>query len=57
MSKKKVLIVTQEMAPFTDSSEIADFTRKLPQFVQEKGMELRVLMPKFGTINERRHHC
>jgi starch synthase len=55
MSKKKVLIVTQEMAPFTDPSEIADFTRKLPLYVQEKGMELRVLMPKFGTINERRH--
>lgn len=55
MSKKKVLIVTQEMSPFTDPSELADFTRTLPQFVQEKGMELRVLMPKFGTINERRH--
>ncbi len=55
MSKKKVLIVTQEMSPFTDPSEIADLTRKLPQYVQEKGMELRVLMPKFGTINERRH--
>jgi starch synthase len=55
MSKKKVLIVTQEMSPFTDPSELADFTRTLPQFVQDKGMELRVLMPKFGTINERRH--
>jgi starch synthase len=55
MSKKKVLIVTQEMSPFTDPSELADLTRKLPQYVQEKGMELRVLMPKFGTINERRH--
>ena len=55
MSKKKVLIVTQEMSPFTDPSEIADITRKLPQYVHDKGMELRVLMPKFGTINERRH--
>lgn len=50
-----MLIVTQEMSPFTDPSELADFTRTLPQFVQDKGMELRVLMPKFGTINERRH--
>lgn len=55
MSKKKVLIVTQEMSPFTDPSELADLTQRLPKYLNEKGMELRVLMPKFGTINERRH--
>lgn len=55
MSKKKVLIVTQEMQPYTALSEIADIARKLPQYVQEQGMEIRVLMPRFGTINERRH--
>ena len=55
MSKKKVLIVTQEMQPYTVASEIADVARKLPQYVQENGMEIRVLMPRFGTINERRH--
>lgn len=55
MSKKKVLIVTQEMQPYTALSEISEIARKLPQFVQENGMEIRVLMPRFGTINERRH--
>lgn len=55
MDKKKVLIVTQEMQPYTALSEISDIARKLPQYVQEKGMEIRVLMPRFGTINERRH--
>lgn len=55
MSKKKVLIVTQEMHPYTAISEIAEITRKLPQHAQENGMEVRVLMPRFGTINERRH--
>ena len=55
MSKKKVLIVTQEMQPYTVASEIAEVARKLPQYVQENGMEIRVLMPRFGTINERRH--
>ncbi|MCR9288346.1 MAG: glycogen/starch synthase [Bacteroidetes bacterium] len=53
--KKKVLIVTQEMQPYTALSEISEIARKLPQYVQEKGMEIRVLMPRFGTINERRH--
>lgn len=53
--KKRILIVTQEMEPYTDLSIISHIARKLPQFVQEKGMEIRVLMPRFGTINERRH--
>ena len=55
MGKIKVLIVTQEMEPYTLGSEIAKLSRKLPQYLQEKGMEVRVLMPKFGCINERRH--
>lgn len=55
MSKKKALIVTQEMEPYTLLNELSAIARKLPQYVQEKGMEIRVLMPRFGLINERRH--
>jgi len=55
MSKKKALIVTQEMQPYTALNEISQIARKLPQFLQENGMEIRVLMPRFGSINERRH--
>ena len=55
MSKKKVLFVTQEMKPYTVFSEVSEIARKLPQHVQENGMEIRVLMPRYGTINERRH--
>ncbi len=55
MSKKRVLIVTQEMEPYTTLSIVSKIARKLPQYVQEHGMEIRVLMPRFGTINERRH--
>lgn len=54
-NKKKVLIVTQEMQPYTALSEISEIARQLPQYVQEQGMEIRVLMPRYGTINERRH--
>jgi len=54
--KKRVLIVTQEMEPYAALSEIAAIARKLPQYAQDKGgMEVRVLMPRYGTINERRH--
>ncbi|MGB0984529.1 MAG: glycogen/starch synthase [Saprospiraceae bacterium] len=55
MAKTKVLIVTQEMKPYTALSEISEVARRLPQHVQENGMEIRILMPKYGTINERRH--
>lgn len=55
MEKKKILFVTQEMDPYTDFSEISKIARQLPQYAQDKGLEIRVLMPRFGTINERRH--
>lgn len=50
-----MLIVTQEMDPYTNMTTISEIARKLPQYIQENGMEIRVLMPRFGTINERRH--
>jgi starch synthase len=55
MSKKKVLIVTQEMEPYTNLSQVSQMVRQLAPYVQENDMEIRVLMPRFGTINERRH--
>ncbi|MCB0703822.1 MAG: glycogen/starch synthase [Saprospiraceae bacterium] len=55
MSKKKVLIVTQEMQPYTALSEISEIARQLPQYAQDNGLEVRILMPRFGSINERRH--
>ncbi len=55
MTKKRVLIVSQEMNPYTEISKISALVRSLPQKVQSGGMEVRVLMPKYGTINERRH--
>ncbi len=53
--KKRVLFVTQEMEPYTALSEIAKIARTLPQKTQTKGMEIRILMPRYGIINERRH--
>ncbi len=55
MSKKRVLFVTQEMNPYTTISEISTVVKNLAPLVHGKGMEVRVLMPKYGNINERRH--
>lgn len=55
MEKKRILFVSQEIAPFLPKSELSTIARKLPQGVQESGKEIRVFMPRFGVINERRH--
>ncbi|HEX8545518.1 MAG TPA: glycogen/starch synthase [Cytophagaceae bacterium] len=55
MSKLRILYVASEINPFLKYSEVADFIRKLPQAMQEKGMEIRILVPRFGCINERKN--
>ncbi len=55
MNKIRVLYITQEIAPYTDFTELAEYMRNLVLSANKKSFELRILMPKFGTINERRH--
>ena len=55
MSKKRILFVTQEMDPYTLDTEVSNLVRNLPISLGEAGYDLRVLMPCFGVINERRH--
>ena len=47
--------MSQEITPFLQATEIAKIARELPQGVSEKGKEIRVFMPRYGCINERRH--
>src|SRR3546814_7499998 len=54
-NKTKILFLCQEMAPYLELTEISKITRHLPQAMQENGYEIRVLMPRFGCINERRN--
>jgi starch synthase len=55
MSNLRILYVASEINPFLQTSQVADFVRKLPQAMQEKGMEIRILVPRFGLINERKN--
>ena len=55
MNKKRVLFITQEMKPYTTLTAISEIVNQLAPYSYNKGYEVRVLMPKFGTINERRH--
>ncbi len=43
------------MKPYLMHSEIAHIAHQLPLHLMNAGNEIRVLMPRFGTINERRH--
>ena len=54
-NRKRVLFVSSEMSPFLKVSSVAELARSLPQAIQEKDNEIRVLMPRFGCINERRN--
>ncbi|MCB0771938.1 MAG: glycogen/starch synthase [Flavobacteriales bacterium] len=55
MKNAKVLTISQYIHPFTDGTGMAKVARQLPQGILEGGNEIRVFMPKFGSINERRH--
>lgn len=55
MSQKKILYISQEIFPYVEETAISNITRYLPQAIQEKGMEIRSFMPKYGNINERRN--
>lgn len=55
MKKTRVLYISQEITPFLPKSEVSEISRNLPQGVHEKGKEIRVFMPRYGCINERRH--
>ena len=52
---QKVLFVNSEILPYLPESDIAAVGRYLPQGVQESGKEIRVFMPRYGVVNERRN--
>ncbi len=52
----RILFITGEVAPFSDTSEIAKIVRTLPESLHESGKyETRILMPRYGTVSERRN--
>ncbi|TLU88207.1 MAG: starch synthase [Chlorobium sp.] len=50
----KVLYVSGEVSPFVRVSALADFMASFPQALEEEGFEARIMMPKYGTINDRK---
>lgn len=54
-TKKRVLIIANELAPYLEFSDFAQILNQLAISTFESGLEIRVIMPRFGIINERRH--
>ena len=55
MKDKKVLYVSSEVLPYSPYSELAKMSFETPSMVNTNGGQIRIFMPKFGNINERRH--
>lgn len=55
MHKKRMLIISQEINPYLDYSNMGKIVNDLCKNLQNQEAELRILMPRFGNINERRH--
>lgn len=54
---RRVLFIAGEVNPFAKTSSIASLTRTLPEQLQDAGdFEARVMMPCYGTIDEREHN-
>lgn len=55
MAVQKILLVSHEMAPYTDITAQSEFLKELAINLQGLDAEIRVFMPKFGSIKERKH--
>ena len=54
-TKKRILFIANEMSPYLEMTEFAEIVNRLAIKSNDNGFEVRCIMPRFGTINERRH--
>ena len=52
--KLKILFATSEVVPFIKTGGLADVSSALPQKLQEMGHIVRIIVPKYGAIDERK---
>jgi len=52
--KLKILFVTSEVVPFVKTGGLADVSSALPQMLAESGHEVRIVVPKYGAVDERK---
>jgi len=55
MKDKRVLYVSSEVIPYLPETEISSMSFEAPRMVNKQGGQIRIFMPRYGNINERRH--
>lgn len=54
-SPVRILFASSEVVPFAKFSDMGQVLRDLPEQLQERSFESRIMMPRYGTISERRN--
>lgn len=55
MKDKRILYVSSEVMPYLPETEMSSMSFEAPRMVNSQGGQIRIFMPRFGMINERRH--
>ncbi|SKB48142.1 starch synthase [Salegentibacter holothuriorum] len=55
MKDKRILYVSSEVIPYLPETEISSTSFEAAKMVNNIGGQIRIFMPRFGNINERRH--
>ncbi|MFQ5822461.1 MAG: glycogen synthase GlgA [bacterium] len=51
----KIFYVSSEVAPFAKTGGLGDVTGALPKYLKQLGHDIRVMMPNYKLINERKY--
>jgi starch synthase len=54
-NRLRILFLSSEVAPFAKTRGLADFSSALPKALFDLGHDIRVMMPKYGPISERKY--
>ncbi len=55
MEDKRILYVSSEVVPYLAENEVSLMSYEVPKMINDLGGQIRIFMPRYGNINERRH--
>ncbi|WP_291114287.1 glycogen/starch synthase [Flavobacterium sp. UBA6135] len=55
MKDKRILYVSSEVVPYLAENEVSNMSYDVPKMINDQGGQIRIFMPRYGNINERRH--
>lgn len=55
MEEKRILFVSSEVVPYLAENEVSSTSYDVPKMINDQGGQIRIFMPRYGNINERRH--